>query len=201
MEESLTILYTQNLAGDLHLLPRLHTQIARLRGAARGRSLLLDMGDACAATIWHCAITGGRSMLVALDGMGYDAANVQGYAPADVRDMLGENVRMQTISRDYDGYLDDVYLTLDTRQAHPHAALTIFMETADETTLDSGLLLLKTVERGQIGMATVRGGRLTEATVQPLLPSVYPDPTIAGVVEFVEAEARYAQKRRERQGK
>jgi hypothetical protein len=115
--------------------------------------------------------------------------------------MLGENVRMQTISRDHDGYLDDVYLTLDTRQAHPHAALTIFMETADETTLDSGLLLLKTVERGQIGMATVRGGRLTEAIVQPLLPSVYPDPTIAGVVEFVEAEARYAQKRRERQGK
>lgn len=201
MEESLTILYTANLNGDLHLLPRLFSQIAQLRQRVSGRVVLIDLGGACSDAAWHCAITNGRSMLVALDGMGYDAANVDGFAPPDVRESLGENVRMEVVNSQNDGYIQDIYATIREQTAHPHAALTIFMAPQAVTALTDGLLHLQSVDAGQIGMARLHGQRLMETAILALPASAQPDPTIAGIVEFIEAEARYAQKKRERQGR
>ncbi len=106
MEEPLTILYTANLRGDLERLPRLHTFLRQLKNqrpadepdvmlcavepVAR-RILLLDAGNACALDTWHCAATGGRSALIVLDAMGYQAANVAGFLTAEGRARLDAN--------------------------------------------------------------------------------------------------------------
>ncbi len=94
---NLSILYTANIRGDLALLPRLYTFLKSLQADLRQfapedesevmlcavqprpvQTLLLDLGDSCAPDVWHCAATGGRSTLIALDAMGYHAANVTG---------------------------------------------------------------------------------------------------------------------------
>lgn len=106
MEEPLTILYTANLRGDLERLPRLHTFLRGLKNlppadepdvmlcavepVAR-RILLLDAGNACAPDAWHCAATGGRSALIVLDAMGYQAVNVAGFLTAESRARLDAN--------------------------------------------------------------------------------------------------------------
>jgi hypothetical protein len=74
---ALTVLYTARLRGEIERLPWLYTFLRDLRARAEGAAvLLLDLGDSCAPGVWHCEVTGGRSMWVALDGMGYHAANV-----------------------------------------------------------------------------------------------------------------------------
>ena len=92
METPLTILYTHDLRGDLDALPRLYSFLRQLKAhyaseevvqvcaldpaQPPGRILLLDLGESCAPEVWHCQVSGGRSTLVVLDGMGYDAARV-----------------------------------------------------------------------------------------------------------------------------
>ena len=91
MKQTLTILYTANLRGNLDLMPRLHTFLRRVRQDFNGRVLKLDAGNACDSTVWHCAATGGRSALLVLDAMGFTAANVSGVLSAEGRARLAAN--------------------------------------------------------------------------------------------------------------
>jgi hypothetical protein len=52
------------------------------------------------------------------------------------------------------------------------------------------------VDGDQVGRVRLRAGALEGAEVFDLPDSTEPDPTIAGVVDFVLSEARHAQKRR-----
>src|SRR5689334_19491361 len=70
------VLYTAALSGQLHLLPRLMTRIRQERYNSPGPSLLVDLGRSCISTTWICEVTDGRGMLVAMDGMGYDAFHI-----------------------------------------------------------------------------------------------------------------------------
>ncbi len=124
METPLTILYTYSLRGNLDVLPRLYSFLRQLEAHYReavvqvcsldpaqapGSVLLLDLGDSCAAEVWHCAVSGGRSTLVVLDGMGYDAARVED-APAK-RAKLGGGVQIALVDGDNPHEIEDVVIT------------------------------------------------------------------------------------------
>jgi hypothetical protein len=207
MEASLTLLYTQRIRGDLALLPRLYTFLRQLRGehGAGGQTLLLDLGESCAPEVFPCALTGGRSTLIALDAMGYHAANVCGWLTASDRERL-EAAHLQTAQVDDAHPLVNDALVLFTGQRVPilperEAALAVALDPAEATQLDVAALRLGAVESGQVGMARLvwREGQpsLVAQGVYALPLDTLPDATIAGTVEFILSEARYTQKRRE----
>lgn len=207
MEESLnlTVLHTYGLRGDLDVLPRLYTLIRQLRALNSeaavkvcdddpapplGRVLLLDVGDSCAPDVWHCGISGGLSMPLAFDGMGYHAANAV-IAP-DARARLSDSTQIKLIDADHPAEVDGVWLTLGAAHAHH---LTILMRPAEETALTGKLLTLTAVNARQVGETRLRGGLIVSSLVYDLPTAALPDPTIAGVVDLVKSEARYRQKR------
>jgi len=244
VETPITILYTYGLRGDLALLPRLFSFIRQLRAhfsaepvklceddpaPAISRILLLDLGESCSPDVWHCAVTGGRSALVALDGMGYDAANVSGLAAPDLREKLGENVRLALVDEEHDWTWEGVrvavsapyppealtptplpegegltaisqaFLPLPLRERGSEGeGVTILLTPADATYIDADGLHLRRVQSGQIGMAQIapRPLILLGQDVFDLPAAAQPDPTIAGIVDFILSEARYTQKRR-----
>ncbi|NDJ61472.1 MAG: hypothetical protein GYB67_10120 [Chloroflexi bacterium] len=207
MEIPLTILYTYSLHGALDRLPRLYTLIRALRSKAAGRVLLFDLGASCSPVIWPCALTGGRSTLVALDGMGYDAANIVGSADDDARIKLGDNVRMILVDNDYPWRDGDLVATTPdaTTAINPdEITLHIVLRPASTTRLDGPdgkRLFLAGVGGEQVGSVGLKlmndcPPQLIDHAVHDLLPTTFPDPTISGIVEFVRAEARYAEKRR-----
>ena len=206
------------MRGDLTLLPRLFSFIKQLRAYyseeavvlcpddpapanPRGRVLLLDLGESCAPDVWHCQVTGGRSMLVALESMGYDAANVTGFLAPDGRAKLGDMVRLALVDDEHPAQVGDVEITHRgvARYAPTTAALTILLEPAAATTFEGNILSLVHVNVGQVGVARLCTKKvpfeLEEQAIFDLPRQTQPDPTIAGVVDFVTSEARYAQKR------
>jgi hypothetical protein len=218
MEKPLVILYTANLRGDLDLLPRLYTFIRQLKNQTADlehdvmicmvepvsyRTLLLDLGDSCAPGVWHCHATGGRSTLIVMDAMGYDAANVTGFLTAEGRARLEGNVSVGLVDVAHTWQDDDVFITNGSRRGEPpsrpyriHIALT----PATATRLDGSTLHLAPVNVGQVGMAQVAsiGGNLTLAAhdVFDLPAKTPPDPTIAATVEFVVSEARQYERKK-----
>ena len=106
MSNPLHILYTSNLHGNLDLLPRTQTFLRYLKSLPIDESdvmlcavqpqtprfFLLDLGNACAPDIWHCTATAGRSTLIALDAMGYHAANVTDALTPESRIRLRDNL-------------------------------------------------------------------------------------------------------------
>lgn len=207
MEESLTILYTYGLRGDLDVLPRLYTLIRQLRALNStegvlvcaddpappvGRVLLLDIGESCAADVWHCGVSGGLSMALAFDGMGYHAANVEGLLGAESREKVSDATQIKLIDVDHPAEVDHVWLTLG--DPHPEL-LTILMRPADVAEIDGTLLTLSAVKARQVGEVRLRGRTLLSHRVYDLPALALPDPTITGVVDFVKSEARYRQKR------
>lgn len=186
-----TILYTANLRGNIELLPRLHTFLRQLR-AEMHPLMLLDLGDSCAAEVWHCEITEGRSMLVAFDGMGYTAAHIPLMSPQNRAKL---NLTMALVDRDTPHVHENVLLS---SQPLNGAALCICMTPAASSYIENDTLYLEAVEAGQIGVAIVAVNGtpvLITSEVKILLPDTSPDPTIAGAVDFILDEARYYQKR------
>jgi hypothetical protein len=214
---NLSILYTANIRGDLELLPRLHTfikslnqDIARFRPEDEAdvmlcavqppsvRTLLLDLGDSCADDVWHCAATGGRSTLIALDAMGYHAANVNGILSAEGRAKLTDNVMgMALVDGEHvwtDGDLVITHADGEVLSATNPYNLHIVLAPANRTRLALNTLNLGGVERGQVGTAYI-GGMNSDPTlladaIFDLPSSALPDPTISAAVQFVTNEAR-----------
>lgn len=201
---SLTLRYSANIAGDLALLPRMFTFLQRL-GAAEGQgALLLDLGGSCAEAVWHCRATGGRSALIVLDGMGYHAANVEGALDAENRAKLAGQVTLGLVDAAQDWSYQvppardpGIVVRLRPRHSNGAARLQIALAPAAETRIDGNALWLRAVDAGCIGEAVVdlrKGPRLVSATAHTMPSDTPPNASIAGAVDFVEAEARYYQR-------
>jgi hypothetical protein len=226
---NLSILYTANIQGDLTLLPRLYTFIKSLQADIRHfepedenevmlcavqprplQTLLLDLGDSCAADVWHCAATGGRSTLIALDAMGYHAANVTGILLPESRNKLAENVMsMGLVDSDHPWQLNNISIIAPSQQetnaSSTHSSLItqhlqISLTPVTTTRLALNTLHLSHVEAGQIGTAYIGGidsePNLLADAVFDLPADTPPDPTISGTVDFVTNEARFFSRKR-----
>ncbi len=193
---SLRLLYTAHIRGDLALLPRLHTALQRLRPAARRGPLLLDLGDSCADAVWHCQATGGRSTLIVLDGMGFHAANVQGLLSGQQRDKLAAQTTLALVDERTDWRysappLVDSSIIATLRPQVAAARLQIVLRPAARTRLEGNALYLQDVAAGQIGLVDVDlRGQARLAAARVVAVETPPNASIAGAVEFVEAEAR-----------
>lgn len=200
----LTLLYSANIAGDLALLPRLYTFLRQLQPPARQHTLLLDLGGSCSADIPHCRETGGRSTLIVLDGMGYHAANIAGALDRENRDKLAAIVTMGLVDETGDWHYHvpparDPSIRVTLRPRDDGARLQIILQPAASTRVEGNALYLQAVGAGQVGETVVdlRGAPfLLSACVHPMPPNTPPNPSIAGAVEFVEAEARLLAKKR-----
>ncbi len=181
----LNILYTQNLRGNLALLPRLYTFMRSLKD--EGRAIVLDLGGSCDDAVWHCQATAGRSTLIALDGMGYHGANINGALDTVIAQKLAEQVALRLCDGDTLKYVD------------ADSGLEIMLKADKKTALNGNILTLQAVNAGQIGQVIVQRDSLAvhRAKVHTVPESALPDPTIAGVIDFIIGEARFYQKRRE----
>ncbi len=194
MAKSLTILYTAQIRGDLALLPRLHTFLAGLMADnEREGTLLLDLGASCSDASWHCRATGGRSSLLALDAMGYHAANVEGQLkPAQRRQLAGQvTLGLVDAAHDWRWQAGNALATLTPRERY--AGWQICLRAGEQTELTGATLRLANVPKGQVGLARLAWGdglELVGATVCEMPSRTPPNPSIAGTVEFIESEAR-----------
>lgn len=198
METPLTILYTCSLRGALDTLPRLYTFLKTLRQTAArpgDHILLLDLGGSCAPEVWPCAVTEGRSTLVALDGMGYHAANVQGALSPSSRAKLEAQVTMALVDDAHPHVWGAALLSSRIIPLPAAHSLGVTLAPAARTGLQDGWLSLARVSGAQVGVARVTGAQV-HAEICPLPPAAPPDPTIAGVVDFIRSEARYYENRR-----
>ena len=165
-----------------------------------GEPLLLDLGESCSPDVWHCEVSGGRSTLVVLDGMGYAAARVEDAAAK--RAKMGGGVQIALVDGDNPARIDDLLITADDRRGDLSGRpdLQIVLMPSAETRLEGNVLHLAAVEGGQVGAAQLTQivGRwsLTAHEIHDLPRRTQPDPTISASVEFVLSEARYAQSRR-----
>jgi hypothetical protein len=199
----LTILYTANLNGDLQLLPRLYSYLQTLKAEAENPVLLLDLGNSCADDVWHCGITGGRSTLVVLDGMGYHAANVAGFLETSQRDKLRTSLTTGMVDKQHSWRYhippvrDETVIVAGSES--PALTLCIVAANAPETTINSRTLTLQGVEKGQVGRVEVDvpALKILAAEIHTMPKGLKPDATIAAAVEFVEDEARFLQKHTE----
>jgi hypothetical protein len=216
MDTPLSILYTHNLRGSLDLLPRLYTLIKLLRAQAQlvededevmlcmfqpatRRVVLLDMGDSCSPDAWHCAATGGRSTLIVLDAMGYDAAYVTGQLASDAREKLAESTTIALVDGEHT-WRDNGLIVTAARQ--PDTAFQVVMQPGASARLDGKSFYPAALQAGQVGMAHIGFGAgladLVAHEIHSLSASTPPDPTIAGTVDFVLGEARLFQKKQAR---
>lgn len=202
---NLTILYTSNIRGDIHMLPRLYTFMQTLKPDERQGTLLLDLGNACAEDVWHCEVTRGRSTLIVLDGMGYHCANVE-LDPIS-RAKTEEVVTMGLAYKGHDWAYhippvtdDSIRVAVDP-SVDEILRLQIDLTPDAQTHIEHGILRLQDVNAGQIGLVLIdlntTTATITSATVHDLPAGTPPNPSIVASVEFVEEEARYFQKKQD----
>jgi hypothetical protein len=198
---SLNILYTANIRGDLAILPRLYNFMQLLKPAERQGTLFLDLGDSCADDVWHCGVTGGRSTLIVLDGMGYHAARVD--LADEERAKIEDVVTMGLVDDKHDWHyhippvIDDSICITNSPQKNDSLRLQIHLKATQKTAIQGKMLTLQTVEAGQVGMVTVdlslAAPRLIHTEIRQIPSNIHPNPTIVASVDFVESEARFFQ--------
>ncbi|MFN8527549.1 MAG: hypothetical protein U0670_02945 [Anaerolineae bacterium] len=204
MEQSLTILYTGELRGNLESLPYLFTYLKMLRQRMiSDRTFYVDIGGACDPSVWHCEVTNGRSMLVALDGMGCAVVNVSGYPTAAVRDQLGDNVALTLVDDRHPHVSDDlIFLSDQPTSTIEYDRLAIVLAPGDRTRLQDRVIKFTPVTGKQVGIVNLEfldgEWMLANYTIRDLPANTPADPTIAGAVDFIVQEAQQAQKKRGR---
>lgn len=204
MLDQLTILYTQNLHGDLNLLPRLQRFLQGIKATLTTPFLLLDIGGACHADVWHCQVTKGRSSLIVLDAMGYHVVNVMGFLSADERIKLAAQTTLGLVDEQHVWRYHVPPLKEDglivAAQPSPALQLCIVARPAEKTNLEQRELSLVGITKGQVGKVLIDLVRLdiVQSDILSLTPTIKADPTIAATVEFVEEEARFYQSKQER---
>ncbi|MCA0458725.1 MAG: hypothetical protein LCI00_32525 [Chloroflexi bacterium] len=224
----LHILYTSNLRGSLDLLPRLHTFIRYLKSlpvddegdvmicAVQPQTpsvYLLDLGNACASDIWHCTATDGRSTLIALDAMGYHAANVTNALTPESRTRLRDNLLGMALVDTASAWThENIEFTANVTdksftprpegeaasvfsERGVRAGLMISLTPAATTHITDNTLYLADLTVGQVGTAQVSfitgAPRLTAHAVFDVPLTTAPDPTIAAAIDFIQSEARF----------
>lgn len=187
----ITLMYTANLRGDLDSLPRLLTWLK-----AHPPDYLVDLGESCSPQVWHCAVTGGRSMLIALDGLGYDAVNASHLSPDDRERLADGLLSTALIAPGYRRIKD--YCVFSVEPVEKGGLLNVILAPAAHTHLDGTRLYLAPVAQGEIGAVMIAWGdtpMIRDYTIHTIPPDTPPDATISGIVDFVISEARYYQKR------
>jgi hypothetical protein len=216
------LLYTASLAGRLDLLPRLMTRIRQEKSRIAGPALLVDLGRSCSPDIWICDATDGRGMLVAMDAMGYDAfhigaADMLYTQPATVDSLRGvvqtpfaAGPWFGTVSRKGLKFHFASRVDVIPPDADP-ADLTIALQLGTNPRADvEGYedYRLLSLDAGWTSSEPLLGR--IDIALTPASPYIFivsqvqlsisddlmPDPSIAGVIEFVESEARHAERKR-----
>jgi 2',3'-cyclic-nucleotide 2'-phosphodiesterase (5'-nucleotidase family) len=192
----LTLLYTHGFRGDFDLMARMYSFIEQTR-AQFPDAILVDLGESCAPSVWHCAATEGRSSLVMLDGMGYHAANVEGALDNDNRHKLEGTTTMALVDarhswRLHTPHLQDEGIIFSTNPTPALVLNVVLTPHANAPTLENGTLFLQTLNDGhllgiveialegvpQVGWVDVRE-----------MSKVAPHPMIQAAAEFVLEEA------------
>lgn len=198
--EIVSLLFTQNLHGDLRFLPRLSRVLMHLRIEDR-RSYTVDLGNSCAPDVWHCEATDGRSMLIALDGINYSAANAEGLAEHARPQLSRSLVTLKAVSAAHPDWIERVALvsTLPD-EAIPGAEMTLVIKPQLEARVTGTMIEFPAVERYRIGRLRVRTDtvpfELVSVETFDVPPTTPPDPVVSGMIDFIEGEARHYQKRR-----
>ena len=203
--DTLTILYTYGLRGDLQALPTLYTFLQTLKQQHGANCLLLDLGASCDEQAWHCNVTNGRSTLIVLDGMGYHAANISDFLADGERDKLKTIISTGMVDarhawRYHVPPIRDEGIIIVGEPA-PALTLCIVAAPAKETKLDNRTLFLKAVEVNEVGVAQIDLTgmmSLIDNKVLSVPKGLKPDPTIVAAIEFVEDEARYFQQQQDK---
>jgi hypothetical protein len=198
---NMTLFYTHDLQGDFALMPRLYTFMQTLQHG-RESVLWLDLGNSCGASAWHCGITGGRSALSVLDGMGYHCANVSGFLREGERDKLNGVVTMALLDVRHAWRLNAPFWRdegiIFSSEPTPAHTLNIVVAPNPQTVLHEGTLFLQAPPtRQHIGMVSLDTDklRLLDSAHHALPDNTPPHPLITSAIEFVEEEARFYQKR------
>jgi hypothetical protein len=211
---SVSLLYTARLGGDLALLPRLMTRIQQVRFRSAALNFLVDLGRACLPETWICTATNGLGMLVAMDGMSYDAFHIGPqdalYArPQEVMKLretiatpLAAGPWVATASRR--GIILAFGATADFHAPQP-ATLHVILRQTDRPstaleTRDNRLYLMldaggdrQVPLLGRLDlmlMQNVRESRIMDQHELDIPTDLAPEPSITSVIEFVESEAR-----------
>jgi hypothetical protein len=194
------------------------TRIRQEKATVQGITLLVDLGRSCIPGSWICEATGWRGMLVAMDAMGYDAFHIGPQdvlytQPALVQQLRGA-IQTQLAAGPWKATVQRAEKTF------------VFASTLDVTTQADLLVALRLSSVPQVDLAWRERRRtltfdpgwsatepllgrlhmrlLTEAPYVELVDQaqldlpldLMPDPTMTSVVEFVESEARYAERKR-----
>ncbi|MCD4685391.1 MAG: hypothetical protein K8S97_05605 [Anaerolineae bacterium] len=204
---SITVLYTANLRGALHLLPQLSTLIQGVRRVAEGPVFLLDLGDTCAKDAWVCQATQGRAPFLVLDSMGYDAAVIGGneqvpIPPSALRQLVQHNdmvmpviiwQRPKTLTkRGVQFTVLPGIVAANATSSNEAPALRIDRGAATLPDVGSSHPVLGDVPQGHLAGIDIAWPAWTvqHAKLLALEATIPIDPSIAAVVELVESEAR-----------
>lgn len=200
---SVTLLYTANIKGDLHLLPRLFTLIQVVRRAAEGPVFLFDVGDTCARDAWVCRATQGRAPFLVLDSMGYDGAMIGGgeevpIPPSALRLLVGDML-MKAIIWDRTKPLTKQGITLTVApgsadvQADSGPVIRANRSSSALPAPHDSPPVLGDTAQGTVAAVKMHWPAWTVAEAYTVAISEHtpPDPTIAAVVDLVESEARH----------
>lgn len=196
--DALTVLYTYDIGGEFHRLPRLHTFIKRLQSDVNTPTLLVDLGAACDPAVEICAITEGRSAYIMLDAMGYHAANVSGVLTDDARAKLAPQLTLALVDAGHSWRyhvppVSDEGMIISAIPTPAHR-LCIQITPNEQTALVDHRLTFAPIPRGHVGMVGVRLTPIPHLTDQQVLTvpeTTRPDPTITASLQFVESEADY----------
>ena len=200
---SLTILYTANIQGDIHMLPRLYTFLQTLKPVQRQGTLIFDLGNSCNDEVWHCRVTQGRSTLIVLDAMGYHAANIDKLLDRATREKIAGTITMGLVDASHSWFyhippIIDETIQAVFNQVNGLHRLQICLSSAKSTYIEEHILYLEDIPVRHIGVVTVdltNSPILTNQSVHTLPENTPPNPTIVASVEFVESEAHYFQKK------
>jgi hypothetical protein len=198
--EIVSLLFTQNLHGDLRFLPRLSRVLMHLRIEDR-RSYTVDLGNSCAPDVWHCEATDGRSMLIALDGINYSAANAEGLAEQARPQLSRSLVTLKAVSAAHPDWIERVALVAaPPDEPIPGAEMTLVVKPSLQARVTDTMIEFPAVERYRIGRLRVRIDtipfELVSVEAFDVPPTTPPDPVVSGMIDFIEGEARHYQKRK-----
>lgn len=185
----MNIIYTHNLNGHLDHFPRLFTHIKALSARLSPKPLLLDLGRSCHPTQWHCEATDGRSALIVLDAMGYDAVNTHDLLTSSSYDKLKDQVLMKLVHDAQPHIVKNVMLALSPVSSEGVWMPKICLTPSDETVIQGDWLYLTKIAGDEIGIVQIDGDTINHQ-VEKIPANTIPDPTISGVVDFVLAEAK-----------
>src|SRR5690606_37056376 len=143
-----TLLYTASLNGQIDVLPRLYTFLKTLRSELYP-ALIIDLGQSCAPDVWHCDEPEGRAVLVALEGMGYTAANAS-HLSEEVQAKLHQQLVMALVDEAHPHVEGSFLFSVAPRQGDGH--LCVVMQPDTSTSLQDDVLRLQAVTSTQVGV-------------------------------------------------